>query len=128
MPVQGQRVFSSAPVGDVALTAATEAIIVTLPGISTDGGGQTVRLFGFVNLLTAAGATTCTLRWRRTGLTGTLVGEANTITVAATTSYTFEQNAEDTPGEVASLPYVLTCTVAGGNGTGQTQSGTAFVS
>lgn len=121
------RIFNSFTAADVALTAATEAVVVTVPGISTDGPGQRVRLLGFITLLTAAGATTVTLRWRQTGLTGTLVGEANTITVAATTSYEWPHNVEDTPGEVASLPYVLTATVAGGNATAQMMMATALV-
>src|SRR5438128_1723853 len=119
MAPPGTRTYSVSVTADVALTSAVEATVLTLPGVNTDNVSQIVSLIGTVSILTAAGATSCTLRWRRSGLTGTLVGEANLITMAATTSFLPPLSFDDTPGEVASLPYVLTATMAGGNGTMQ---------
>ena len=102
---------------DTALTAATEAVVATIPGVNTEGASQTVRLIGHLKLTTAAGATGTTLRWRRGSLTGTQVGEANSITTAASTTFSLDHCVDDQPGEVASQVYVLTATVAGGNGT-----------
>lgn len=128
MPAPGTRSLSVFFTADVTLTLATEVVILTLPGVTTDGPGQTVRLYGVVQVTTGVGATTVTLRWRRTSLTGTLVGEANAITTAASTTFAFAHAVDDTPGEVASLPYVLTGTAAGVAGTAIQGEGLALVS
>lgn len=117
MTVSWQRVQSAQVTSDVVLTLATELVVATIPGVTTDGVAQVVRLLGYMVVTTGVGATTVTLRWRRTGLTGTLVGEANAITSAASTVFSWPHEAEDTPGEVASLAYVLTATAAGVAGT-----------
>lgn len=117
MTVPWQKCASTSFTGDVALTAATEAVVATIPGISTDGPAQTIRLIGFIQMTGQAGTTTLTLRFRRSSLTGTLVGEANAITAAGAVTGAFPHETEDNPGDVASLSYVLTATVAGGNGT-----------
>lgn len=127
MPAAGTRTVSVSTTTDVALTAATEAVVMTLPGISTDGPGQIVSITASLSLTTAAGATTTTLRVRRSSLTGTLVGEANATTTAATTTFAFPISFDDSPGEVASQPYVITATVAGGNGTFNAGSAIALV-
>ena len=117
MPGQIARPVSVFFTADVTLTLATEVVILTLPGINTENSGQTVRLNANVQITTGVGATTVTLRWRRQSLTGTLVGESNAITTAASTTFAFPYGVDDTPGEVASLPYVLTGTAAGVAGT-----------
>ena len=113
---------------DVTLTLATEVVVMTLPGVNTENISQTVRVFGNVQITTGAGATTVTLRVRRSSLTGTLVGEGNAITTAASTTFAFPFGVDDNPGEVASLPYVITATAAGVAGTAIQGEAMAIVS
>ena len=113
---------------DVTLTLATEVVIMTLPGINTENISQIVRVFGSVQITTVASATTLTLRVRRNSLTGTLIGESNAITTAASTTFAFPFSVDDTPGEVASLPYVITGTAAGAAGTAIQGEAMAIVS
>jgi len=127
MPPPGVRVYSVFFTADVTLTLATEVVVLTLPGVTTDNTGQVARLTGNVIVTTIASATTLILRWRRTSLTGTLIGESNAITTAASTTFAFQYSVEDSPGEVASLPYVLTATAAGAAATAVQGDGLALV-
>ncbi len=117
MPGVINRPVSIFTTGDVALASGVETVVLTTPGVNTDGPGQTVRLLGSLQLSTGVGATATTLRWRRGSLTGTLVGEANAITTAASSTFTLAHAVDDAPGEVASQVYVLTAQVTGGTGT-----------
>ena len=117
MPGPIGRPVSTFFTADVTLTLATEVVIMTLPGINTENISQTIRIFGSVQITTGVGATTVTLRVRRTSLTGTLVGEGNAITTAASTTFALPFAVDDNPGEVASQVYVVTGTAAGVAGT-----------
>jgi hypothetical protein len=117
MPGPIERPVSVFFTADVTLTLATEVVVMTTPGVNTAGVSQTCRIIGSVQVTTGVGATTVTLRCRRASLTGTLVGEANAITTAASTTFAFPFSFDDNPGEVASLPYVITATAAGVAGT-----------
>jgi hypothetical protein len=128
MPGPISRPASQFFTGDVTLTAATEVVVLTIPGINTENISQTVRLLSSIQVTTIAGATTLTLRWRRASLTGTLVGEANAITSVASSTNTYTHAVDDNPGEVASLPYVLTATQAGSNSTAIQGEAIAIVS
>lgn len=128
MAPPGTRTQSVSFTSDVTLTLATEVVVLTLPGVSTDNVSQTVRLIGTVYVTTIAGATTLTLRWRRSSLTGTLVGEANAITSVASTTNPYSLAFDDNPGEVASLPYVLTATQAGSASTAIAGEAVALIS
>ncbi len=128
MPGPISRPVSTFFTADVTLTLATEVVIMTLPGVNTENPSQTVRVFGSVQVTTGVGATTVTLRVRRSSLTGTLVGEANAITTAASTTFAFPFAVDDTPGEVASLPYVVTGVAAGVAGTAIQGEAMAIVS
>lgn len=127
MPPTGQRTFSIYVTTDVPLTSGVEAVVATLGGITTWSPDNVVRLTGWVSLTTAAGATGTTLRFRRQSLTGTQVGESQLVSTAAATTFELVIDAEDTPGDVAGLPYVLTALVAGGNGTAITSEVTAVI-
>ena len=113
---------------DVTLTLATEVVVMTLPGINTENVSQTIRIFGSMQITTVASATTLTIRVRRSSLTGTLVGEGNAITTAASTTFAFPFGVDDNPGEVASLPYVVTATAAGAAATAIQGEAMAIVS
>jgi len=128
MPAAGTRKYSIFFTADVTLTLATEVVVLTLPGVTTDGINQVVALYSSIQVTTIAAATTLILRWRRSSLTGTLVGESNAITTAASTTFTFSYAADDAPGEVASLPYVLTATQAGSASTAIQGEALALVS
>jgi hypothetical protein len=101
------------------VTTTTETVVLTLPSISTANAGETVEISGAVDFTAGTAATFVTPRVRRgTGITGTVVGDADpiTVTAGATSQVTF--SVADNPGEVAGQPYVLTLqqTAATGNG------------
>lgn len=83
----------------VAIPSTAEIVIATMTafnentpagsnlGLATQpGGAQGVYLGGSINLTTAASATAITLRVRQQSLTGTLVGLAQVIAIAASTT------------------------------------------
>lgn len=117
MPVPFTIVRSSSVTSDTALTAATEAVVATISGISPSSADQTVTLMARATILTGVGGTNVTLRLRRTALTGTLIGEADPTNIGASLSAEVTHSFDDQPGDVASLVYVLTATMAGGNAT-----------
>lgn len=117
MPTAIQRVYTVVNAGDVTLTLATEIVVATLVGVTLADPTLNILLEGVAQVTTGVGATTVTPRIRRTSLTGTLVGEANAITTAASSTIQIAHTEEDAPGDVASLVYVLTLTAAGAAGT-----------
>ncbi len=117
MPPPFQRVWSTTEAGDVTCPLATETVVATLNGVSVPDPGSAVRLHGTAHVLTGVGATTITPRIRRTSLTGALIGEADAIAVVASSIVAIVYDVDDLPGDVASLPYVLTLTCAGVAGT-----------
>jgi hypothetical protein len=117
MPTPFNVVKSTSTVGDTAMTAATETVVATLNGISTQTPDQLVTLIGSGSVLTQAGGTTVTLRIRRVSLAGALVGEGNPHNIGASLSSRLSEEFDDIPGDVAGLTYVLTATSAVGNAT-----------
>lgn len=117
MPTPFPIARTSQVTADTALTAATEAVIATISGLSVSDPTQTITLSGRCTILTAAGGTNVTLRWRRTALTGAVVGEADPTNIGAALSAEITHAVDDQPGDVASMVYVLTATMAGGNAT-----------
>lgn len=114
------RVFRTDTATDTTLTTTAETVVATVTGVTTQGGGDRVRLRGWVQLLSGAATTTVTLRVRRGSVTGTLVGEANPVTIPTAAGGTdeYEIVTTDTPGEVAGQSYVLTVTQASATGNG----------
>lgn len=113
------QLSSAAATSSVTITTTTETVLATLPGINTYIGGA-VRVECITSITAGTGTTAITVRLRRgTGITGTLVGNANAITVTAGNTVDIIQAGEDTPGEAASLQYVCTAqqTAASANGT-----------
>lgn len=87
--------------------AGKEKVILTLPGIDTTQERPTVNLEVNAPLTTEAEAEETILRIRRTGVTGTEVKKvAQKIAASANGEINFA--AQDKPGEVAGLTYVLT--------------------
>lgn len=116
------RRFSTYNTTDTTLTTTAEAVVATLTGTSTSQPGQQFALRGLLTLTTGAATTALTLRVRRDGLTGTIVGEApvDAVEAAAGSVETHEIYVEESaPGEFSGRTYVLTCqqTAATGNGT-----------
>lgn len=117
MPTPFSLIKSTGSAADAAMTAATETVVGTLTGVSTQTADQTVTLLARCSILTQAGGTNVILRLRRTSLTGTLVGEGNPHNIGASLSAEVEDSFDDIPGDVASLTYVLTAISAVGNAT-----------
>jgi hypothetical protein len=112
--------YSTTFTADVTATTTTETVVATLVIPAVPGPGYTVRLRGNMQFTTGAGTTAVTPRIRRgTDATGTLIGEANAVTATASTTIEVEHEETDTPGDVASVSYVLTIqqTAAAANGT-----------
>lgn len=118
----GARSYSTEEATDTTLVTTTEAVICTLPGVSTDRPGQTVRLTGMAKITNGTGTTALNLRIRRDSLTGTEVSESNVVQIETAAASTEDHgiNADDPiSGEVAGQVYVLTAqqTGASANGT-----------
>ncbi len=110
------------------LTLNAETIVMTTPGLSPDTPSRTFRLTAALKVTTGLGATGLIVRVRRgTLVTGTLVGEAASITAAASTTYETPYEVEDAPGEVAGQQYVVTVQQVGATGNGSLVSGEAIV-
>ncbi|SRR5216684_905254 len=107
--------------------ATAEFVVATLPGVPlpSEAGGvllSHVVVDGFINYSTGTLTTLVTVRVRRNTLTGTLVGPAQAVTVAASTTYAIPVAADDpivaaTPPVIPGQIYVVTLQ--------QTSTGTA---
>lgn len=118
----GQQTYSTEVTANTTLVTTTETVCATVSGVNTYRPGETIRLRGEVKLTTGTATTAVTPRIRRDSVTGTVVNEANAITVGAAAGSTesFEAQCEDSfSGEVAGQVYVLTLeqTGASANGT-----------
>ncbi len=107
---------------DTTLVTVAETVVATLAGVSMARPGESVRLHGECSVLTGVATTALTLRVRRDGLAGALVGEAVPESVEAAAGGTEDHDIvmTDLPaGELAGATYVLTVqqTAATGNGT-----------
>lgn len=117
----GQNQVSSHEVANDTITTTTETVACTLPGVSTPGR-RTVRIEGEAQVTTGAATTHLTPRIRRgTDITGTLIDEANAVSIGAAAGGTepLQIAAEDENIDLANGTYVLTVqqTAATGNGT-----------
>lgn len=123
----GVRTFSTYATADTTLVTVAETVIATLAGISTNQPGQTVALKGQATVQSGGSTTGVTLRIRRDGIAGAVVGEppADTLFGAAGTIETHDVYAEDSgAGEFSGRTYVLTAQQVGAaaNGTVLTAS------
>lgn len=107
---------STTIVGSPAAAAETTIGQVVVPG----GAGPTTRalLIAFAAFTVGATGTAVRLRLRNGSLTGAVVGDTGAMTggVAAAGLVSYGLLGFDTPGDVASLLYVLTLQVTGGSG------------
>lgn len=106
--------------GTVNIVTTTETVALVTPPVSTTYGSDAIEIEGKLNVTAGTGTTACVLRIRRgNGITGTIVGVAETDTLAAGSSESFPLEGVDTPGDVAGQVYSLTVqqTAATGNGT-----------
>lgn len=113
------RVFSAQISSSVTVTTTTETVVLTLPGVSTNGAQDQVFVSGSLAMLLGTAATTLTIRVRRgTGITGTVVGVAEVDTAIPAETDGFPFDALDIPGEVAGQAYVVTVQQASATGNG----------
>lgn len=123
------RVFSVALSGTPTLTTTTETVVMTMPGVSTNGPGDQAFVSGSMAVTAGAAATGITVRVRRgTGITGTVIGTAEIDSVTAATTEPFPFDAFDTPGDVANQQYVVTAQQVAATGNGTVIYGAAQVS
>ena len=105
-------------------SGAVETVILTTSPVSTPGPNATVTLSGTIFLTAGTGAASATVQVRRgTTTAGTLVGEAQYITVAAGGYYSVPFVIEDHPGDVAGQEYVVTIQEGGATAAGTVNYG-----
>lgn len=123
-PAPWQRTNKAFVTADTALVTTAETVVATLAGLSTQFADSVVMLRGWVDITTGTGVTGVTLRIRRTGVAGVLVGEGNIIAIGASTTGAFDVEATDNPGEIAGGVYVLTAQQAAATGNGSVTAAT----
>ncbi len=111
------RRFSAFIVADTALALATETVVATVTGVLGEFNDGHVEIEGMAAVLGAAGTTTVTMRVRRAGLAGAIVGEASVTQVAGAVNATCPVAVGDDFVGGAPPVYVLTATMAGAAGT-----------
>jgi len=105
------RQYNSEASTDVPLVTTAETVVATVNGISTGQAGVAIRLRAMAQLTTGANTTGVIPRIRRDSLTGTVINEANTVTIGAAAGGTeqFDMDSDDPlAGEVANQTYVFT--------------------
>lgn len=124
------NIYDAVVTTDTTIPTTTETVVATVVVPAVPGPGARVKLMGDAQVTAGTATTAVTPRWRRgTDATGTLVGEGNPITLAATNTGQVAFNATDTPGEIAGQSYVLTVqqTAATGNGSALQATALAIV-
>lgn len=113
-PYPGIPIISTAIVASPALAA--ETIIAQVVVGSVADPSTTIELSGWAAFTVGTSGTACRLRIRRASLTGTVAVDTGATTqgVAAAGLDTLDVEGTDSPGEVASLVYVLTLQVTNG--------------
>ncbi len=111
------RRFSAFTAADAALALATETVVATVQGVVGEFTDGHVELEGVAAVLGAAGTTNVTMRVRRGGLAGALVGEASVTVVTGAVNGTCPIAVADDFATGAPPVYVLTATMAGAAGT-----------
>lgn len=117
----GLQTYDVQVTSDTTVVTTAETIVATLPGVSTAGPNQTVRLQGELRITTGTNTTGLTLAIRRgSTVAGPVVGEATVVQVEAAAGSTEDHDIQvtDIPGDVASQPYVLTVTQAAASANG----------
>ncbi len=111
------RRFSAFTVADTALPLATETVVATVTGVLGEFGDGHIELEGIAAVLGQAGTTNVTMRIRRSGLAGAIVGEASvTVLTGAVNGTCMVAVGDDFTGGAPPV-YVLTATAAGGAAT-----------
>jgi hypothetical protein len=110
---EAPRSWSTLVTADQATVAGTEKVVATLSGVTPRRADSVIRLLGVVYATGAAGTTTLTLRVRRDGLTGAVVGEASVVALSGAVQGEASIQVEDAGRGEGSFTYVLTATIAG---------------
>lgn len=114
--------------GTVTLVTTAETVALVTPPVSTTYSSDSIDIEGKVNVTAGTGTTACVIRCRRgNGVTGTVVGVAETDTLAAGSSESFPIQCVDTPGDVAGQVYSLTISQTGATGNGTVNSAASCV-
>lgn len=108
--VAGTQYFDSGVTANTNVVQTTETVVATVSGVTT-GRKEDIRVSAWCQFTTGANATGLIPRIRRgTGITGQVVGEGNTLQVAAAAGSTEELDITfiDPAQDVSSQSYVLT--------------------
>lgn len=108
------EVITTTIVGSPALAAET-TIASLVVGAVADVNAQ-VDLSGWAAFVIGTSGTAARMRIRQGSITGTVVGDSDALTggIAAAAKVAQDVEGVDTPGEVASLVYVLTLQITAG--------------
>lgn len=122
----------SVSVTAVATPTATEGVVMTFPpSFDVTGGttGSNTRVSGSLNVLAGTGTTAVVIRVRQGAntTTGTVVGVAETATLAAAASASIPFDFVDATNQFLSSQYTLTIQQTGGTAAGTVNLATATV-
>lgn len=112
------RVNVMATASSVTDGGTAETVVLTSNGVSTPRQGCQINLSGVVCITAGASTTAVVVRVRRGTVTGTVVGVAETDTLAATKLGVIPFDFVDTPGDVDGAVYVVTVVETGASGDG----------
>lgn len=110
------HIFNAVSTVDVPESAAnTETVVASIANVMCEFPGQQITINALLSVTPGTTATSMTWRIRRGGLTGTLVGEAESEAgdIVASKLTTLSPFAQDSPGEGAGLTYSVTIQGAG---------------
>lgn len=98
---------------DASPVDATETVIATMTGITTDNPTRRVDLSGWCTFTVGTNGTAYRLRIRQTSLTGTVVADSGGANGGVAAANVCQADCEglDIPGDVAKFAYVMTLQV-----------------
>lgn len=113
------KVRSAQVVSDTTLVTTAETVAAVIGNVSNQSADGVIRFTGYAAVLGGTNTTLVTARVRRgNGITGTIVGEADPLTLVGAGQLGIPISCEDTPGEVGGVPYSLTIQLTGASANG----------
>jgi hypothetical protein len=110
--------FSAQSSAETAVAETAETEVLKLVAGGTQSPNTKVIIDGTVNLLIGKEATAVVVRIRRSSLTGTVVLTQTTTMITAEKQASISFNAEDEPGEVAGVTYIVSVQQTAGKAAG----------
>ena len=117
---------SSQATGATSLPTTVETVVGSIVVPIVTPQAPTVSIEANINVTIGTAGTGVTMRIRRDSLTGSLVGNAQTYTLAAGSSQTMSICADDVPGEESTRTYVVTVAQVAATGSGTSNQANVY--